>query len=391
MKARAAQAVVLFAVLASSSCIRRLGMVEAISSGESFSRTYFLLPGNHGVSKEDLVFRDISRHVHGVLQGLGYRPAATMQEAGLLVMVLYGVSDPMTQQEQMTIPVTQYVPGKSYTVNATTNSTAAAYGTGGYASGSGTATTRGTITESGRNETTYQSYAYTTTTYVSFIDLRAFDADEVRRAAATNAKAQSLGPVWTTAVFGADHTGDLRRQIPGLLEAAGPYIGTTTPGRVKLNIPENDGSKSKALVAPERPTARTAPPPETLPRVPPPVTPPPGPPSTIAQWQHRAVQFRAMKMDPDYATGFLLSPELAACRCSIANGIGAAARMLSRLEEDPDTERMATAARARGASGTDFEAALDELLYQSSEEEKAEACAVCQVDAFSKWRSRRVE
>ena len=128
-------------------------MVEAISSGAPLSDVFS--PRNHG-SKEDLEFRDISRHVHGVLQELGYQPAATIQEAGLLIRVKYEVSGPIAQHEQMTIPVTQYVPGKSYTVKATTNSTAAAYGTGGYASGSGTATTTGTITESGRNETTYQ-------------------------------------------------------------------------------------------------------------------------------------------------------------------------------------------------------------------------------------------
>ena len=118
---RAAQAIVLSAVftLASSSCYRRVGIVEAISSGAPFSRAYFLVPGDPGVSIDDLEFRDISRHVHGVLQELGYQPAATIQEAGLLIRVKYEVSGPFTQHEQMTIPVTQYVPGKSYTVNGT--------------------------------------------------------------------------------------------------------------------------------------------------------------------------------------------------------------------------------------------------------------------------------
>lgn len=125
------QLVLLFVVLTASSCYRRVALVEALSSDNPHSKAYFLFPGNKNVSNADLEFRDISRHVHSMLRELGYRPAATAAEAGLLIVVMYGVSDPLTQRKQMTIPLTQHVPGKSYSVNATTNTSATYAFTGG--------------------------------------------------------------------------------------------------------------------------------------------------------------------------------------------------------------------------------------------------------------------
>lgn len=158
-----------------------------------------------------------------------------MVDADLLISVHYGVSDPFTEQRQTTVPITNYVPGRTYSFNATSQTNATAFGTGGFATGYGSSLTTGSVTESGRTETTYQTYAYTRTTYIAFIDLRAFDVEAVKRAAATTA--DDLGPVWTVAIYAADDTSDLRRQVPGLVEAVAPYIGTTTPGRVKLRIP----------------------------------------------------------------------------------------------------------------------------------------------------------
>lgn len=49
MRPRAIHLVMLIALVALSSCHRRLAMVEALSSDGSYLKTYYLVPGNRGV------------------------------------------------------------------------------------------------------------------------------------------------------------------------------------------------------------------------------------------------------------------------------------------------------------------------------------------------------
>jgi len=104
------------------------------SAGADQHRTYVLLPGNEGVTWEDLQFQEYSRYVQRALEARGFQPAQEAEDADVAIVLSYGIGDPQTRQYTYSLPVW----GQTGVSSSHTYGTATAYGN--TASYSGTTT-----------------------------------------------------------------------------------------------------------------------------------------------------------------------------------------------------------------------------------------------------------
>lgn len=197
--------------------------VDAIAGGQaSYKRTYWLMPGNTGVSRDDLQFQEYAGYIHPGLTTTGFRESQKLEDADIVIFVSYGIGDPKSHTSTYSLPL---------------------WGQTGY---SGSMTT-GTVNSFGGN-LNYNSYTtytptygitgYTThtqqvTTYFRYLVLDAYDIDAYKRD-------KKFSQVWRSTTTSTGSSGDLRYIMPALVIGSFKYWGTSTGQRVSSSFDLDD-------------------------------------------------------------------------------------------------------------------------------------------------------
>ncbi len=185
-------------------------------------RTYVLLPGNDGVTWDDLQFQEYAQYVKRALHAQGFQLAEKAEDADVAIVLSYGIGDPQTQQYTYSLPVW----GQTGVSSAHTYGTATAYGN--MATYSGTTTYTPTYGITG-----YTTQVGSITTYFRYALMTAYDFEEFRE---SNKQVE----LWRTTITSSGTGGDLRRVFPVLVSAAAPYLATNTEKQVQVQLYESD-------------------------------------------------------------------------------------------------------------------------------------------------------
>ncbi len=169
-------------------------------------RTYVLYPGLKGVEPTDLQFKEFAAYVHRSLKSRGYAAAEQGGPADVVVFLSYGIGEPQTTY--YSYPIFGQVGG------GTSSFTASTWGSGGYA------TTTGTVTSSPQ----FGIVGTRTGARTEFFRWAVIEAVDVD----TFVNTQKVVQLWRTTMASSGSSGDLRRVFPILVAAGQPYIATNT-------------------------------------------------------------------------------------------------------------------------------------------------------------------
>jgi len=79
--------------------------IDSLASPQAASKkTYLLIPGNEGVTWDDLQFQEYATYLMRVLNAQGYVLAKSAEEADLAIILSYGIGDPQTHQYSYSLP-----------------------------------------------------------------------------------------------------------------------------------------------------------------------------------------------------------------------------------------------------------------------------------------------
>lgn len=67
--------------------------------------TYLLLPGNEGITWDDLQFQEYALYLMRVLNSQGFISADKAEDADVAIVLSYGIGDPQTHQYSYALPV----------------------------------------------------------------------------------------------------------------------------------------------------------------------------------------------------------------------------------------------------------------------------------------------
>jgi hypothetical protein len=190
-------------------------------------KTYILLPGNKGVTWNDLQFQEYAVYVMRVLAAHGFVPVKTLQKADLekadvAIILFYGIGDPETHQYSYSLPVF----GQTGIASSNTYGTVSSYG--GSASYSGTTTYTPSYGVTGY---TTQTGSYTD--YLRYARITAYDYQKFL-------KTKEQVELWKTTITSVGSSGDLRQVFPIMIAAASPYIASNTGKVVDVSLHEAD-------------------------------------------------------------------------------------------------------------------------------------------------------
>ncbi|WP_287372477.1 hypothetical protein [Prosthecochloris sp.] len=192
------------------------------SSAANEKGTYFLLPGNDGVTFEDLQFQEYAAYVKRILDAEGFIYAPNVKNADVAVILSYGIGEPQTTQYTYSLPVW----GQTGVSAARTSGTVSVYGNTATYSGNTTYTPSYGVTG-------MTSHVGTETTYDRYAQIAGFDYQ-------TFLKSQKVVELWKTTITSTGSSGDLRRVFPILIGAASPYIAKNTGKAILVKLSEND-------------------------------------------------------------------------------------------------------------------------------------------------------
>lgn len=189
--------------------------------------TYWLLPGNKGVSAGDLQFQEYAAQVERALSSRGFQRSENLKSADVVIFLSYGIGNPQEHAYSFAIP--QY--GQTGIASSTTYGTINSYGNRSTFSGNTYYTPRYGVTG-------YTNVQGTFVTYFRFISLDAYDLQAFE-------KSKKSVELWRTEIGSTGRTGDLRVVFPVLVAASAPYIATDTGRIVTVTIGLHDPSITK--------------------------------------------------------------------------------------------------------------------------------------------------
>lgn len=198
--------------------------VDAISSGKLLSSSEcIILPADPNTMADQLQHEEYSKYIRRALEKKGYRVAEKIEDAGVVVFLKYGISEPHESVYSYSTPVW----GQTGVSSSHTTGTIHSYGSG-MASFSGTTTH---MPEYGI--TGYQTHIGTRITYTRFVQLSAYDLEEHRK---TNEEIQ----LWGATAVSTGSSGDLRLVFPVMVAALAEYIGEDTGKQIRVILCESD-------------------------------------------------------------------------------------------------------------------------------------------------------
>ena len=182
--------------------------VDSIASIEAASKkTYILLPGNQGVTWDDLQFQEYAMYLMRLLHAQGYVLAKSPEQANLAIILSYGIGDPQTRQYTYTLPTW----GQTGVSSSSTFGTATTFGN----TTSLNATTTYTPTY---GVTGYNSYTGTETTYFRYAFISGYDFDKYKK---ENKQVQ----LWQTTITSSGSSGGFKASLPNINQRFSPIFG----------------------------------------------------------------------------------------------------------------------------------------------------------------------
>jgi hypothetical protein len=191
-------------------------------ASKSQLRSYVLLPGNTGVTADDLEFKEFASYVDRVLTSRGYQRAADPRTANIAIFLTYGIGEPQEHSYTYSIPIY----GQTGVSSAYTTGTLSSYGNTGTYSGTTTYTPSYGIVGATTHRGTY-------TTCMRFMGLEAEDIQQY-------VQAKKIVPTWSLHVASEGRTCDLRQVIPVMVGASSQYIGTNTGKIINVLLKPDD-------------------------------------------------------------------------------------------------------------------------------------------------------
>ncbi len=195
---------------------------------QSVKKTYFLLPGNNGVTEADLQFQEYAGYLKRVLEQKGYIYTELKEEAGLVIYLLYGIGDPQTYQYAYSTPdwgFTGYFYPNTHVITETTDTGETKY--------------KSFVTYSpSYGITGYNTYIGSRTAYNRFAVITAYDNEKIQ-------KEKKELQLWKTTITSTGASDDLRLIFPFLMAASIPYLATDTGHKVYVSLSETDDAVMK--------------------------------------------------------------------------------------------------------------------------------------------------
>lgn len=218
----AAALLALFCVFLGGCKFCRVGVSGFSNSAYKGGKSYWLLPGNKGVTANDLEFREYADHLRLALNRAGFTESPSFELADVGIFVTYGVGDPRENHYSYSLPVYGQTSGGTYNFSGTTYS------------GYGSATTYGTIQQQPQYGVVgSQQFSGSEISFLRYLNLVAIDLKTYRGDNETVS-------VWRTEVLSRGSRSDLRAVFPILVIAATPYFGKNTHKQVTVDIRLND-------------------------------------------------------------------------------------------------------------------------------------------------------
>lgn len=197
--------------------------VDSLASSQApNNKTYLLIPGNEGVTWDDLQFQEYATYLMRVLSTQGYISAQSADEADLAIVLSYGIGDPQTHQYSFDLPTW----GQTGVSSSNTYGTATTYG-------NTTSVNATTIYTPTYGVTGYNTYAGTRTSFFRYALITGYDFEKYKE---TEQQIQ----LWKTTITSTGSSGDLRRVFPILISAAVPYLATNTGQKIDVSLQEKD-------------------------------------------------------------------------------------------------------------------------------------------------------
>lgn len=192
---------------------------EVSSFGDSYKKSYVLLPGKDAVNK--LEFNEYAKYLHRALETNGFRRAINgLNNAEIAVFVEYGVSDKYTEYEMVSVRSAPRVQSIDYS----------RIPRGGVAAA--------VMRESGERI----GGAFRTKTMRVPFDVYKRSLRIFAVAINNNKLPSSEDTVlWETTITSSGSSGDLRKVMPYMVTASEDYIGKSTGNAIEVEV----GSKNK--------------------------------------------------------------------------------------------------------------------------------------------------
>ena len=200
----------------------RVGVSGFSNSAYTGGKAYWLLPGNRGVTANDLEFQEYAAQLRLALNRVGFKAATNFDLADVGIFVTYGVGDPIENQYSYSLPVYGQTGGGTYNFSANTYS------------GYGSATTHGTIQQQPQYGVIgLQQVSGSTISYLRYLNLDAIDLRSYRG----NNETVSA---WRTDILSRGSRSDFRVVFPILVIAATPYFGKNTHKQITVDVQLHD-------------------------------------------------------------------------------------------------------------------------------------------------------
>jgi len=197
--------------------------VDSLASLQAPSKkTYLLIPGNEGVTWDDLQFQEFAIYLMRVLNAQGYVSAKSADEADLAIILSYGIGDPQTHQYSYSLPTW----GQTGVSSANTYGTATTYG-------NTTSVNATTTYQPTYGVTGYNTYTGTRVTFFRYAFITGYDFGKYK-------ETEQQTQLWQTTITSTGSSGDLRRVFPILIGASAPYLATNTGQKVNVSLKEED-------------------------------------------------------------------------------------------------------------------------------------------------------
>ena len=162
---------------------------------------YVVLPADEAIRTDDLEFREYAGYARRALARQGFTEATSLDQAGLVVLMRYGMSEPRRVVTSVQRPAFRHSWGFGYGFG---------YGRHGYFA-------------------EYDTLIETRTVYSYSLQLSAGDAETYRRR-------RELKELWRVTAEASDGRGDPRAIMPYLVVAAAPYAGRDTGRAVTVRL-----------------------------------------------------------------------------------------------------------------------------------------------------------
>jgi hypothetical protein len=208
---------------------RTLGVnIDSISRPDSVGKlSYLLLPGNKDTDPSNLQYQEFAAYVFRALTLRGFSQTESLENADVVILLAYGIGNPLSHQYTYSIPVW----GQTGYSSSTTSGTVRMYG--GYGTYSGETTYKPTYGITG-----YSTQVGTYTTYTRWVILDAYDVETFKLE-------NKLNQVWRSSLVSTGPVGDLRQAFPIIIAASTSYLATNPGKTVKVKIKEQDPMVAK--------------------------------------------------------------------------------------------------------------------------------------------------